>query len=73
MEMIGMESSNVEAVGYDEDKKELHVRFKGGATYVYREVPIETYQKFMAAPSKGSFLATVIKPGFACSKMEIKK
>ena len=70
MEMVRVESSNIEAVGYDADKQELRVRFTGGATYIYREVPKDIFDQFMAAPSKGRYLATVIKPGYPCQKLE---
>lgn len=59
--MIYVDSSNVEAVGYDETEMQLHVQFLSGSLYVYFDVPKEVFDDFMAAPSKGSFLNRVIK------------
>lgn len=35
VELSPVDSSNIEAVGFDPDAGELHVRFKGGKTYCY--------------------------------------
>lgn len=32
-------SSNIEAIGYDEEAQELRIRFTGGAVYAYDAVP----------------------------------
>ena len=34
-EMIYVDSSNIEAIGYDDDAQELHVRFLSGTSYIY--------------------------------------
>lgn len=60
-EMTYVDSSNIEAIGYDDEAMELHVQFLGGALYTYLDVPREVFDDFMAAPSKGSFLNRVIK------------
>jgi hypothetical protein len=60
-EMIHVDSSNVEAIGYDEDKQELHVQFLSGGYYVYHDVAREKFEKLMNAPSKGTFLNREVK------------
>ena len=70
IDMKPVESSNIRAIGYDESKAELHVEFKGSGVYVYHDVPKETYDKFMAAESKGSFLAKNIKGVYPATKKE---
>ena len=60
-EMIYVDSSNVEAIGYDGDARELHVQFVSGRSYVYYEVPQDVFDAFMSATSKGSFLNREIK------------
>lgn len=60
-EMIYVDSSNVEAIGYDDATQELHVRFLSGGYYVYSEVPRHVFDDLMSAPSKGSFLNREIK------------
>ena len=51
-----VDSSTIEQVGYDEDAMELHVVFTDGARYVYQQVPLQTFEQLLDAPSKGSFL-----------------
>jgi len=64
--MIPVESSNVAAFGYVPEDQTLFVDFlaKGnsaGSRYVYYEVEPDTYQQFMAAPSKGKFIWTNLR------------
>jgi hypothetical protein len=68
-EMIFVDSSNIEAVGYDESTQELHVRFLSGGYYVYHEVPREIFDNLLGAPSKGSFLNREIKRVYRFSKL----
>ena len=57
-----IESSSVDAVGYDPDSGKLYVRFVGpGRAYAYYGVPTSVYDAFMAADSKGRFVNTHIK------------
>lgn len=68
-EMIFVNSSNVEAIGYDSPTQELHVRFvKTGITYVYYPVEEWRYQEFMQADSQGIYLNAHIKPNYQCAK-----
>jgi KTSC domain len=61
--MVPVESTSIELVGYDEDARELYVRFHNrGRTYVYFAVPPEAYAAFLDAPSKGRYLNFEIKP-----------
>lgn len=69
-EMQYVDSSNIEAIGYDRDNRELHVRFlKSGETYVYYNVDEWVYQEFLQADSKGKYLNTNIKDRYECSKL----
>lgn len=54
MKMVPVKSSNVEAIGYDPDTHDMHVTFKGGATYVHRSVSTEQHEAFASAASVGS-------------------
>ncbi|AFM23327.1 KTSC domain-containing protein [Desulfomonile tiedjei] len=60
-DMIYVDSSNIEAIGYDEDAQELHVQFLSGGYYVYSDVPRSIFDQIMYAPSKGSFLNREVK------------
>ena len=60
-DMISVVSSNVEAIGYDDNAEELHVQFVSGEGYVYHDVPRAIFDALMDAPSKGGFLNKEVK------------
>lgn len=61
MEMTPVDSSNIAAVGYDEDTHMLQVQFNNGRTYRYAGVPNGEYQNLLNATSVGNYFATNIK------------
>lgn len=67
-EMIYVDSSNIEAIGYDDDAQELHVRFLSGTSYIYHGVPRQIFDDLMQAPSKGSFLNREVKGVYQYAK-----
>lgn len=69
VEMKPIKSSNAEGVGYDADKKELFITFKGGATYKYSNVPASIYQDLVESESFGKFLSQKIKGVYAFEKL----
>lgn len=61
-EMQTVDSTNIEAIGYDPDSRELHVRFvQSGDTYAYYNVDKWVFNEFIAADSKGQYLNANIK------------
>jgi hypothetical protein len=62
-EMIPVDSSNLKAIGYDEDTQEVFVEFLNNSTYKYLDVPQEIFEEFKAADSAGRFLHRRIKLG----------
>jgi hypothetical protein len=61
-QMMSVISRNVAAIGYDGQTSEMFVRFHNEARlYVYWAVPLSVYEEFLAAPSKGQFLAWYVK------------
>jgi hypothetical protein len=69
-EMHFVDSSNIEAIGFDPDTQELHVRFlKSGETYVYYGVDEWVFQEFMQADSKGVYLNTNVKEKYPFGKL----
>ena len=69
-EMVFVDSSNIEAIGYEAGSMELHVRFiKSGETYVYYSVEEFLFQEFLQSDSKGAFLNARIKPNYQGSKL----
>lgn len=69
-EMQFVDSSNIEAIGYDHDNQELHVRFlQSGETYAYYGVEEWVFQEFLQADSKGIYLNTNIKERYSYTKL----
>ena len=60
MELIPVESSMIEAVGYDADTRTLRVVFNGGKIYTYERVPPEEFEGLLAAESKGRYMRDCI-------------
>ncbi len=67
-EMIYVDSSNIEKVGYDDENQELHVQFLSGGYYIYHGVPRAVFDEMMNAPSKGSYLNREVKGRFQYTK-----
>lgn len=55
-------SSNIEAVGHKDGV--LTVKFKGGGTYEYADVPADLHDKMIAAESAGKFFHAHVKGKF---------
>lgn len=64
-----VESSNLNLVGYDAEKSELHIKFLSGTEYIYHAVPVAVFDGLMNAPSKGKFHAQHIKDKFEFTKI----
>jgi hypothetical protein len=68
-EMQMVDSSSVEAVGYDADNGAIYVRFLSGDTYVYSGADQGTFEELLNAESVGNYLNRVIKPNYEYSKL----
>lgn len=55
-EMKQVSSSNIAAIGYDEQHETVHVQFLNGTEYIYKGVPQHEYVGLLNAPSVGSYL-----------------
>ena len=65
-----VDSSNIEAIGYDAGSQELHVRFlKSGETYVYYNVEEWLFQEILQADSKGVYFNSNVKSHYSYSKL----
>ncbi|MEB3213696.1 MAG: KTSC domain-containing protein [Leptolyngbyaceae bacterium] len=60
MDMHFVESSMIQAFGYDKDSQTLVVIFNSGKTYQYFEVPAEVYEDLLEADSKGSYMRSFV-------------
>lgn len=76
--MIYLNSTNLLAMEYKEDTKELWVAFKGRPNeikptefYVYSEVPDEVWEGFKIVESKGSFFHKNVKGRYKFRKESI--
>jgi hypothetical protein len=58
--LIPVESSMIQAVGYDPKTRTLEVVFNSGRTYCYEDVPSKVYKELMAADSKGQYMRAAI-------------
>lgn len=43
------------AVAYNDEWRQLYLRFRSGEIYCYRDVPAEEYQGLLAADSQGGY------------------
>ena len=68
--MDAVDRSNIEVIGYHPESRELHVRFKGGSTYIHDDFPPELYADFKSSDSKGRFYHQKIKNQFKTTKAE---
>lgn len=68
-DMVPVDSTTLELVGYDAADRELYLRFLSGSIYVYSDVPPETHQELLAADSKGSYFNREIRPNYACRQV----
>jgi hypothetical protein len=64
IKMIPVSSSQLESIGYDEERNELFVEFKKGKVYRYLDVPKTVYTNFLNAESFGSFFFHSVKGQF---------
>ncbi len=69
IQMIHVESSNVEAIGYNEDLEILQIEFKNKLIYQYFNVPKDVYKEMTEANSVGQFFHTNIKNKFSGDKI----
>lgn len=68
--MVSVESTNIEAIGYDPLTLEFHVRFlETGTTYVFHAVEESRYQAFLKAESKGEYLNHEVKTHYEYEKL----
>ena len=65
---VPVNSSALYAIGYDPTEQTLEVEFFEGSIVQYQGVPLEVYQGFEAASSKGAYYAATIKDDYIGEK-----
>ncbi|WP_199909653.1 MULTISPECIES: KTSC domain-containing protein [Sphingomonadaceae] len=58
------QSSMISRIGFDDDAGILSISFRDTGTYLYYDVPAETFEAFCHAASAGSFFNELIKDRF---------
>jgi hypothetical protein len=66
---IAVDSSSIAAVGFSAGAHTLEVQFHRGPTYRYFHVPYQVFAAFLAAPSKGRFFNSYVRPRFVCQRV----
>lgn len=61
IEMESVVSSNISAVGWDQDSHTLQVEFSSGDVWQYDNVSREVYENLRDAGSVGGYFASAIK------------
>lgn len=67
MNMIPVDSSDLESVGYENGT--LYVRFHSGGIYSYSGVPERVYYDLMNAASKGKYFSAYIKNSYPYQRL----
>lgn len=67
--MPRLHSTAVHRVDYTPVTRTLDIWYAGGGQYSYFDVPASVYEALLAAPSKGAFVNSRIKPHFRCRQM----
>lgn len=65
-----VDSSNIDAAGYDSTSSKMLIRFKTGIYYEYLKVPEVIYNRFKEAQSKGSFFNQNIRNSYNCNRID---
>lgn len=67
--MTPIVSSNISEVGYDDEQKELFVKFNSGKTYQYYDVLAEVFDDFLQADSHGKYFNANIRNAYAYAQV----
>lgn len=70
MNLIPVESSNIKAIGYEDDM--VDIQFLNGGTYRYYNVSADVYVKLFNSESKGKFFHKEIKGKYEWRKLEVE-
>lgn len=68
IKMLPVKSSNISAVGYDNESSKLRVVFINGGTYSYANVPKDIYESMVAGDSAGKYFYKNVRNNFKFTK-----
>ena len=66
---VGLNSSAVARVAYEESRQQLHVEFRDGSVYVYLGVTATVYRELLTAESQGGYFNRKIRNAFASAPL----
>lgn len=69
IKLTPVESSNLDAVGYDGVNHRLRVQFHNGTLYDYANVPASIFNQLLVARSKGQFFNENVKDEYPATKV----
>jgi len=56
-----VESRSIRSIGYDVGTATLEIEFQNGRVYQYPDFPVDVYEEFISAPSKGIYFIEGIR------------
>jgi hypothetical protein len=65
-----MPSTAIRHFFYDSTRRELRVIFVTGRHYAYADVPLDVFEAFKTAPSRGAFFNREIRDRYACREVK---
>ena len=69
MQMQSVVSSDIRAIGYDENSLTLRIEFKNGGVYEYFAVPASVHSDLMDASSHGKYFHRYIRDKYDFRKI----
>ncbi|MEO0461321.1 MAG: KTSC domain-containing protein [Myxococcota bacterium] len=64
-------SRAIKSVGYNAKQSWLEIEFLSGALYRYRDVPRAVYDRLIASPSKGRFIARFVDSNYVSERIDV--
>ena len=64
-------SDHINAIDYDMDASQLHVKFNDGAEWTYHDVPRDVAEGLLTNPSAGRYFHKMIKTVYRASRREL--
>lgn len=64
--MISVNSSAIDAIGYDSKTQQMKIKFKDSGTYTFCGVPQSIFDNFLDANSKGQYYHKYIRDKYNC-------
>ena len=69
MQMQSVVSSDIRAIGYDENSLTLRIEFNSGGVYEYFGVPVSVHSDLMNASSHGKYFHRYIRDKYEFPKL----